>query len=68
MQMLLVMPQQKKEQFGRLVQAGGGGVVVGRAPYSNTGGVTHMLTEMRYLGKEKVGAGRNGNRCRGEMN
>ena len=54
MQMLLVMPQQKKEQFARLVQAGGGGVVAGRAPYSNTGGVTHMLTEMRYLGKEKV--------------
>jgi len=54
MVMVLVMPSGKKEQFQRLVQAGGGEVVPGRPPYSNTKGITHLLTEARYLGKDKV--------------
>jgi len=54
MQIVLVMPAEKKTKFERLVLAGGGQVVVGRSPYSNTKELTHILTETRYLGKEKV--------------
>ena len=64
------MPDQKKGSFERLIAAGGGQVVVGRcvydtlirnntrhifrAPYTNAPELTHMLTESKYLGKEKV--------------
>ena len=64
------MPDQKKGSFERLIAAGGGQVVSGRcvydklmrnntqhifrAPYTNAPELTHMLTESKYLGKEKV--------------
>jgi len=51
---ILVVPDQKKGQFERLIAAGGGKVVEGRAPFTNAPELTHMLTESRYLGKEKV--------------
>jgi len=51
---ILVVPDQKKGQFERLIAAGGGEVVKGRAPFTNAPELTHMLTESKYLGKEKV--------------
>ena len=50
-----MMPSPKRDQFSRLVEAGGGRVVTAKPPYSNTQGVTHVLTESKHLGKEKVG-------------
>merc|ERR1719234_1090606 len=54
MKMILVVPDQKKGQFERLIVAGGGQVVKGRPPFTNAPELTHMLTESKYLGKEKV--------------
>ena len=53
-QVILVVPEQKKGQFERLIAAGGGKVVDGRAPFTNAPELTHMLTESKYLGREKV--------------
>ena len=55
MVLVLLMPSNKREQFRRLVEAGGGRVTEARQPYSNTAGLTHLLTETKYIGKEKVG-------------
>jgi len=54
MSIIFIMPQNKRDQFQRLVIAGGGKVLEARSPYSNVEGVTHLLTETRYLGKDKV--------------
>merc|ERR550525_2331632 len=51
---ILVMPDQKKGSFERLIAAGGGQVVGGRAPYTNAPELTHMLSESKYLCKEKA--------------
>ena len=40
--------------YCRLVQAGGGEVLVAKAPYSNTSGATHLLTETRYIGQGQI--------------
>ena len=55
MVLVLLMPANKREQFRRLVETGGGAVAEARPPYSNTAGLTHLLTETKYIGKEKVG-------------
>jgi len=54
MVLVLLMPANKREQFRRLVETGGGAVAEARPPYSNTAGLTHLLTETKYIGKEKV--------------
>jgi len=54
MKFILHMPENKKGPFSRLVQAGGGEVLVAKTPYSNTSGATHLLTETRYIGQGQI--------------
>jgi len=56
MKVVLHTPDNKQASFTRLVTAGGGEVMKAKPPYTyqKTEGVTHLLTESRYVAKGQV--------------